>query len=284
MTAVETSVAHFRTDDGLRLAYRDQGAGPPLLCLAGLTRNMADFDPVAARFAGRARILRLDSRGRGASDFDPDWHNYNVLRESRDALALLDHLGLDRAAILGTSRGGLIAMTLAVGHHDRLSGVFLNDIGPYVEPAGLATIFGYLGRRPGFADHDQAADRLAAGMAESFPGVTRAQWRVHAERIWRQAPDGLDLRYDPALRHAMLEQSAGDTLPDMWPLFRAMQSLPLALLRGAHSDILSAETAAAMRAIHPEMLYAEVPDRGHVPFLDEPVSVRLIDAFLDMLA
>jgi pimeloyl-ACP methyl ester carboxylesterase len=285
MTGADTGgVRYVRTRDGLRLAFRDEGDGPPLLCLAGLTRNMADFDPVADRFAHRARILRLDSRGRGLSDFDPDHRNYNVPQESRDALALLDHLGIDRAAILGTSRGGLIAMTLAVGHRDRLAGVFLNDIGPYVDPGGLATIFGYLGRRPGFADYDQAAARLAESMAASFPGVTVAQWRAYAERIWRRAPGGLDLRYDPALRRALLEQSAGDTLPDLWPLFEAMQGLPLALLRGANSDILSAETAARMRALHPDMLYAEVPDRGHVPFLDEPESVRLIAAFLDLLS
>ncbi|MEM8629975.1 MAG: alpha/beta hydrolase [Pseudomonadota bacterium] len=270
----------FQTADGLTLHFTDDGAGLPLLCLAGLSRNTRDFEPVVARFAESARVICLDSRGRGASDFDPDYHNYNVLQESLDALALLDHLGIEKAAILGTSRGGLIAMTLAVGHKDRLRGVFLNDIGPLIEPAGLAHIFTYLGNRPQFSDYDDAAEKLEVAMAARFPGVSRAAWRVYAERIWREVEDGLDLRYDPNLRRASLEQSAGDQMPNLWPLYDALQDLPIALLRGANSDLLSAETARKMIERHPGVLYAEVPDRGHVPFLDEPQSIALIEDFL----
>lgn len=278
-------MARFASDDGLHLAYDDSGGpGPALLCLAGLTRNMADFAPVVQHFAHRARVIRLDARGRGASDHDPDFHNYNVLREGRDALALLDHLGLARAAILGTSRGGLVALSLAAGHHERLSGVCFNDIGPMIEPAGLAYIMGYLGQRPGYRDHDAAAEGLLERLGPRFPGVSRAQWRRHAQRLWWQAPDGLALRYDPALRRAVLEQSAGDALPDLWPFFAGLDGLPLALIRGENSDILSAETAAEMLARRPDMIYAEVPDRGHVPFLDEPESLAAISAFLDRLA
>jgi pimeloyl-ACP methyl ester carboxylesterase len=276
-------LGYFHTADGLRLAYRDEGAGPVLLCLAGLTRNMADFDPVAERLAGPWRVIRLDSRGRGLSDYDPDYRNYTVLQESQDALELLDHLGIDRAAILGTSRGGLIAMTLAVGHRDRLLGVCLNDIGPSVDPAGLANIFGYVGQPPGFTDYDDAARQLYSTMADRFPGVSQSRWRVFATNVWKEGPEGLDLRYDPALRQAMMAQSAGGSLPEIWPLFEALKDMPLALLRGENSDILSRATAERMRAIHPDMLYAEVPDRGHVPFLDEPEAVRLIDAFLEGL-
>ena len=127
----------FKTADGLRLAYDDTGSGTPLLCLAGLTRNRSDFDFVRRDFRDRARIIRLDSRGRGESDFDDDWRNYSVVQEALDALALLDHLGLEKTAILGTSRGGLIAMTLAPQHRDRLLGICLNDIGPALDPAGL---------------------------------------------------------------------------------------------------------------------------------------------------
>ena len=273
----------FQTDDGLCLHYEDQGTGIPLLCLAGLTRNGRDFEPVAQHFADKARVLRLDTRGRGASDFDPDHRNYNVLRESEDALGLLDHLGIDKAAILGTSRGGLIAMSLAIGHRDRLLGVFLNDIGPLVEPGGLAHIFGYLGKRPPYKTYDDAADRLGQDMGRWFPNVDRATWRTYAERVWREAPDGLDLRYDPKLRKAVMEQSAGDQMPDLWPLYDALEGIPIAFLRGQNSDLLSEETAAKMRARHPGVLYAEVPDRGHVPFLDEPQSIGLLNRFLEEL-
>ncbi|MEX5729862.1 pimeloyl-ACP methyl ester carboxylesterase [Rhodovulum iodosum] len=274
---------HFRSRDGLRLAYDVAGSGPPLLCLAGLTRNMDDFEPVIEHFADRARIIRLDSRGRGGSDHDPDFMNYSLLCEGRDVLDLLDHLGLAKVAILGTSRGGLIAMTLAVGHKQRLTGVCLNDIGPMIDPAGLGYIMSYLGKRPGYADFDDAADQLVTKMARRFPGVSRETWRTYATRLWDEAPDGLALRYDPNLRHAVAEASATDAMPDLWPLFDALDGLPLAVIRGVNSDILSAETLHEMQRRRPDMIAAEVPDRGHVPFLDEPESLAALSAFLDRL-
>ncbi|TCP62319.1 pimeloyl-ACP methyl ester carboxylesterase [Rhodovulum bhavnagarense] len=273
----------FAADDGVMLAYDDCGQGPVLLCLAGLTRNMDDFEPVVDRFAGLARILRLDMRGRGGSDHDHDFMNYNLIREGRDALALLDHLGIARAAILGTSRGGLVAMTLAAGHRDRLSGVCLNDIGPMIEPRGLAYIMDYLGKLPGYADYDDAADKLSVGMAGRFVGVSWTQWRDHARRLWMETPEGLALRYDPRLRHAVAEASAADAIPDLWPLFEALKDLPVALIRGENSDILSAATAAEMCRRRPDMIYAEVPGRGHVPFLDEPEAVTALGLFLELV-
>ncbi|RYH10548.1 alpha/beta fold hydrolase [Tropicimonas sp. IMCC6043] len=274
----------FTTDDGLRLAYDDQGSGHPLLCLPGLSRNMADFLPVVASFADRARILRLDNRGRGQSDRDPDYRNYNVLREGMDALALLDHLGLEKVSILGTSRGGLIAMGLAASCPDRLAGVILNDIGPVVEPEGLADIASYIGMRPGYASYDDATERLPAAMAPRFQGVPRETWRAHAEALWIETPEGLDIRYDPALRRSILEAAADGTLPEIWPLFEALAPLPVGLIRGANSNILSADTAAEMCRRHPGILFGEVADRGHVPFLDEPAALGIIEKYLDEVA
>lgn len=271
---------YFQASDGLRLAYRDEGSGTPLLCLAGLSRNMADFDFVARDFADRARIIRLDTRGRGASDHDPDYLNYNLLREGRDALDLLDHLGIEKAAILGTSRGGLIALVLARGHGERLTGVCLNDIGPAINPEGLAFIFGYLGVLPSYRSYEEAADGLVVTTATRFPGVPRSRWRLHAERVWQETPEGLALRYDKNLRRSLLEQSATGTIEDLWPFFDALAGKPVGLIRGEHSDILSAETAAEMRRRRPDMIYAEVPRRGHVPFLDERESRHAVGAFL----
>ncbi|MEV8465627.1 haloacid dehalogenase type II [Fluviibacterium sp. DFM31] len=274
---------YFTASDGLRLAYRDEGEGPALLCLCGLTRNIADFDFVARDFSDRARIIRLDTRGRGQSDHDPTYLNYNLGREGLDALDLLDHLGLDKAAILGTSRGGLIALTLAVTHKDRLTGVCLNDIGPEIDPEGLAFIFGYLGIQPAFQTYDEAADALVKTTAARFPGVPRGRWRLHAERIWTETDDGLRIRYDAKLRDAVIEQSATGDVQDLWPFFDAFADLPLALIRGQHSDILPAKTAAEMRRRRPDMIHAEVPRRGHVPFLDEPEARRALSQFIDSL-
>lgn len=274
----------FTTTDGLSLAYRDEGSGVPVLCLCGLTRNMADFDFVVRDFAGRARIIRLDTRGRGASDYDRDFNNYSITREAQDTVELLDHLGIDRAAILGTSRGGLIAMALAATHRDRLAGVFLNDIGPVIDTGGLVKIMGYLGVPPGHRTLEDGAQALAAGLAEQFPGVPLDRWRDHAARIWLETPTGLALRYDRRLRDAVIAQSATGGVTDLWPLFDLLAGMPLAVVRGANSDLLSADTVAEMQARRPDMIVAEIPDRGHVPFLDEPAAQAAISAFLDRLA
>jgi pimeloyl-ACP methyl ester carboxylesterase len=282
-------VKRFTTADGLSLAYVDEGDGPPLLCLPGLTRNSADFAPVAARFGAGLRLVRLDPRGRGASDHDPDPANYNVAVEARDALELMDHLGLARAPVLGTSRGGLLAMVIGAAAPERLAGVMFNDVGPVLEPGGVARILDHLGRVPPHADFDAAAVALEAASRDRFPGVSVAAWRLHATRIWRELPGGgLALRYDPRLRDAfeagMKELEPGAPLPDVWPLFDALPMVPLALLRGANSDLLSAETAAAMVARRPDLEVSVVADRGHVPFLDEPEAVTAIAAFLARVA
>jgi pimeloyl-ACP methyl ester carboxylesterase len=275
---------HFVTSDGLTLAYRDEGEGIPLLCLPGLTRNGQDFEPVVQAFADRARIIRLDLRGRGASDYDRDYRNYNVLVEARDAIELMDHLGLARVAILGTSRGGLIALTLAAMARDRLTGIVFNDIGPHIDPAGLARIIATLGIAPAEPTLNSFAEAFARDAAAAFPGVSVAQWRVFLAHTLRETPDGIALRYDPKLRDAVLESLKGhDNWPDLWPIFDLCEGLPLLLLRGENSDVLSPETAAEMRHRRPDMRYVLVRDRGHIPFLDEPECRDALSDFLAVL-
>ncbi|MEG3662105.1 alpha/beta hydrolase [Celeribacter halophilus] len=276
-------VQHFTTTDGIRLAYDVQGEGPPMLCLAGLTRNMDDFEPVL-EFADEAQIIRLDSRGRGASDYDPDFMTYTIPQEGADALALLDHLGIDKAAILGTSRGGLIAMALALTAKERLSGVLLNDIGPEMDPEGLSHIMDYLGRPSAYRSFDDAADKLPKALGAQFPNVSPAQWRVYARRIWTEGERRLQLRYDPKLRDAIEAQSVTGDLPDLWPLFDALDGLPLALLRGENSNLLTRACMEEMQRRRPDMISAEVRDRGHVPFLDEPESRAVIATFIEAIS
>ena len=230
---------HFQTSDGLRLAYQDEGAGKPVLCLAGLTRNHRDFNDMAPHLPDGIRLIRIDYRGRGASDFDDNHLNYAIPVEARDALELLDHLGVDKTAIIGTSRGGLIAMVLAATVKDRLSGVLLNDIGPEIAQGGLDRIMDYLGIQPEFASYDEAAKGLSANLADSFPGVSTAKWCEAATRWWNETPDGLRINYDPRLRDAIVAMSA-EPAADAWPLFEALDGLPTALLRGQNSDLLTA--------------------------------------------
>ncbi|SDE83964.1 alpha/beta fold hydrolase [Limimaricola pyoseonensis] len=266
----------FDSEDGLRLHYHDEGEGLPVLCLAGLTRNAADFDHVAPHLSG-VRLIRPDYRGRGRSDHG-DPASYTVAQEARDALRLLDHLGIARAAILGTSRGGLIAMVIATTAKERLTGVALNDIGPEIAPEGLKVIEGYLGRRPAQKTFDEAA-RFRAESWTGFEGVPHERWLAEVRGHYEETPEGLELRYDPRLREAVLG-GAVQPAPDLWPLFDALAGLPLALIRGANSELLSPATAAEMRRRRPDMAFAEVPGRGHVPFLDEAEALGALNDWL----
>ncbi|WP_207101857.1 alpha/beta fold hydrolase [Paracoccus shandongensis] len=270
-------VEFFTASDGARLAFSDEGEGLPVLCLAGLTRNMGDFDYVAPHLAG-VRLIRMDYRGRGQSEWTGA-ASYTVPQEGKDALALLDHLGIGRAAVLGTSRGGLIGMLLAAVAHDRLLGLCLNDVGPVIERSGLERIFDYVGRNPAARTHEALAERLPAAMP-GFADVPEGRWLADAQRHYEETPDGLRIRYDPALREAFLAAFQGDA-PDLWPLWDATAGMPVALIRGANSDLLSASVAAEMLRRRPDTILAEVPGRAHVPWLDEPESLATINAWLD---
>jgi pimeloyl-ACP methyl ester carboxylesterase len=266
----------FITSDGTRLAFADQGAGLPLLCLPGLTRTMADFDYLIPHLPP-LRLIRMEYRGRGASQWTGA-ASYTVPQEGKDALELLDHLGLPKAAILGTSRGGLIGMLLAAVAHDRLLGLCLNDVGPEIHRPGLERIFDYVGRNPAAKTHAELAARLPRNMP-GFANVPDSRWLDEAVKHYTQTPDGLTITYDPALRDAFLAAFEGPPV-DLWPLWDATAGLPVALIRGANSDLLSQACTDEMRRRRPDMIFASVPDRAHIPFLDEPESLTALRAFV----
>ena len=268
----------YHASDSIALHYTDQGSGVPVIALAGLTRNGADFDHVAPHLP--VRLIRPDYRGRGQSDW-ADPASYTIAQEAADVLALMDHLGLDRAAILGTSRGGLIAMLLAATAKNRLLGVAVNDIGPEIAPAGLEVIKSYLGRNPPQKTYEEAAEARAQ-LWSQFEDVPMDRWLAEVRAHYHETPDGLVIRYDPKLRDAVLDTGA-QPVPDLWPLFDALNGLPLALIRGANSDLLTQDTADEMTARRPDIIGANVPGRGHVPFLDEPAALAALHQWLDKL-
>jgi pimeloyl-ACP methyl ester carboxylesterase len=275
---LEFAMPRLTAEDGAQLHYRDEGEGLALLCLSGLTRTMADFDYLIPHLPP-LRLICMDYRGRGGSDWTGA-ATYTVEQEARDALALLDHLGVERAALLGTSRGGLIGMVLGAVARPRLLGLCLNDIGPEIARDGLTRIFDYVGRNPAGKTCEGYAERLSR--SPGFDGVPMSRWLQEARNLSIETPEGLRLRYDPALREAFLKAFDGPPV-DLWPLFDTLQGLPLALIRGANSDLLAPETVQKMRARCPDMAFAEVPGRAHIPFLDEPESVALIRAWLEGL-
>lgn len=271
-------MAQFTTSDGLQLYYSDEGEGLPLLCLAGLTRTSADFQYVTPHLPP-CRLIKMDYRGRGQSDFDPNWQNYTLPVEIRDVMELMDHLSLSSVAILGTSRGGLNAMGLATAATERLIGAALNDVGPELDPAGLGGIMTYLGRKPAARTHAEAAAALPL-VLQGFANVPPERWLQEAQTHFTQTPNGLDITYDPHLRDAV---EAGGTLPDLWPFFDALAGKPTCLIHGAGSDLLSAQTVEKMRARRPDMIYARVPDRGHIPFLDEPEAIAALHTWMEAM-
>ncbi|MEH7829348.1 alpha/beta fold hydrolase [Gemmobacter denitrificans] len=270
----------FAAEDGTTLAYRDDGAGLPLLALAGLTRDGRDFDYLSRHLPGDIRLIRLDSRGRGGSAW-ADPATYTVAQEARDALALLDHLGLDRAAVIGSSRGGLIGLVLAATAHDRLLGLCLNDVGPVVERDGLLRIGTWIGIEPAVPTLAEVADRMATAQP-GFEDVPALRWQEEVVRHYVQCDGHVGLTYDPALRQSF-EAAMAAPFPDLWPLFDACAGLPLAVIRGAASDVLAPETAAEMRRRRPDMIHAEIAGRGHIPFLDEPAAVQAVLTWLGQI-
>ena len=270
----------FHAKDGTRLYYTDEGQGLPILCLAGLTRNVSDVDHVAPHLPTMmpVRLIRMDYRGRGQSDW-ADHATYTIPQEAEDALALLDHLDLKQAAILGTSRGGLIAMFIAATAKDRLLGVALNDIGPEIAQAGLDTIKDFVGRRPAQKTYAEAAAFRAKAWTH-FSDVPLSRWQAEVTNHYLETPNGLELRYDPKLRDAVLETDAQPT-PDLWPLYDAMLGLPLCLIRGEKSDLLTAATADKMLERRIDMIRADIPGRGHVPFLDEDLALDALHEWLE---
>ena len=267
----------FTTSDGLSLYYEDEGSGLPILCLAGLTRTTRDFDYVTPHLAGN-RLIKMDYRGRGQSDFASDWPTYTLPVECRDVLELLDHLDLDAVAILGTSRGGLNAMGLALGHPDRILGAAFNDVGPELDARGLDAIMGYLGRNPAAKTHAEMAQALKANMP-GFANVPDSRWMEEAVKHYVEKDGGLAITYDPKLRDA-IEAGRTSEMPDLWPFFDALASKPVACIRGANSDLLSAETLSEMQKRRHDMHVAVVPDRAHIPFLDEPEAVTALTTWV----
>lgn len=279
---------YFTTADGVRLHYEDTGpetgAGrPPVLCLAGLTRNVEDFAHLPALLPER-RVIRLSTRGRGLSGRakDPE-AEYQIPREAQDALELLAHLGVEKTVIIGTSRGGLLGMVIQALRPDLVAGLVLNDVGARIETCGLRRIAGYAGKPPCAESFAEAAEQLRDANAAAFPGVPLERWEEHARAIYGADVAGRPvLSYDPALPAVALKalEEAGPqiALDELW---QGCSQAPVLALRGANSDILSEETLAEMMAGRTGCTAHQVPDRGHAPFLDEPAAIGPIRSFLE---
>ena len=273
--------------DGLRLHARlygeRGGAQLPVVCLPGLARSAIDFHALAASLAGAGRtVLAVDYRGRGLSDRDPDPANYTVQVETADLLGLLAELEITEAAVVGTSRGGLIAMGLAALKPGLVRGLVLNDIGPVIELSGLMRIKSYVGRLPGPRDMQEGAAILRSDFEPQFPELGDEAWLAWAKATWDERDGILVLGYDPALARTLDALDPGTPIPDLWSLFDMLAEIPILAIRGAHSDLLSVETLAAMAERHPNLDSITVAGQGHAPLLQSPDLLRRIGDFVEM--
>lgn len=272
--------------DGLRLHYLDYpcpGAKPlPLVCLPGLARSADDFWRVAddAQKAGR-RVLALDYRGRGRSDWDADWRRYDLDVEQADILAVLADAGVDAAVFLGTSRGGLHTMRLSQSRPDLVRAAILNDIGPKVEKDGLLRIKSYVGKLPPLSRLSEAVALMRMTAAPRFSGVSPEEWEVYARQTFVEKDGRVELRYDPALNHTLDGVTPEADFEEFWEPFAALAKAPILAIRGETSDILSVETLDEMARRAPRLEPHTVPGQGHAPLLLDRPTLDRIAAFLD---
>ncbi|MCB2074427.1 MAG: alpha/beta hydrolase [Novosphingobium sp.] len=269
-------------DGRLQLYARDYpGAGPAVVMMHGLTRNSADFASLAGRLAGRHRVIVPEQRGRGSSDWDSDPANYTPAVYCGDMLGLIARLGLDRPVLIGTSMGGLMAMMMGAMSPDAYCGIVINDIGPAVEQAGLDRIAQYVGLDGDVKNWDDAVTYARSTNGSAFPDYGDDDWAEFARRLFREDAAGTPrLAYDPAISGGLEGDEPSTVPPDLWPMWDALAPLPVLAIRGALSDVLSAETQAEMGRRHPGMDAVTVPRVGHAPMLDEPAAVEAIERFL----
>ncbi len=277
----------WESGDGLRLHYRDYAgpkAKPPIRCIPGLTRNARDFEPVATQLAGEWRVICVDLRGRGESQATPDAADYNPATYVADLEALLAALKMRRFVAFGTSLGGLLTMLLAAQKPGRIMGALLNDIGPVIEKSGLERIRNFVGRPQVWPTWIHAARGIAEIQGSAFPDYGLVEWLAMAKRTCRLTSQGrITLDYDMRIAEPIRAESEA-TPVDLWPFYKALGDVPVAIVRGALSDILSADTARAMAKQLPGAKLTTVPCVGHAPALDEPASVKAIAALLKAVA
>lgn len=279
----------YTSQDGLRLFAKDYGARAskhlPVICLPGLTRNSKDFDALASRLSATRRVLCPDFRGRGRSQYCESWTEYTPQNEMLDIFDLMGAAGIHQAVFIGTSRGGIVTMLMAAQRPNAVRGAVLNDIGPEVAMEGLKRIASYAGVMEAPASWTEAAFKLRMMNERHFPSLTGDDWYEQARMTFAEE-GGLpridyDARIGVALRKGL--EAANGALPAMWPQFKSLGHVPVLVLRGENSDVLSAETVKRMEKEHPKIVSATVKDRGHAPFLDEPDALAAIDGFFKRL-
>lgn len=278
---------YYQSADGLTLYARDYGpksADLAVLCMHGLTRNALDFEDVCENLPDGVRGIAVDQRGRARSEYDPNPANYLPATYVQDMFTLIDHLGLDRVVLFGTSLGGLMAMMMNAMKPGFFEGVILNDIGPVINPEGLERIKSYVGKGEPMSSWEEAAGLLKANNQVAFPNLSDEGWLRFAKRTCEETDDGrVRLAYDSKISEPIGDDEDNAVPPDLWPVFDQLADVPLLVIRGEITDILHPDTVAEMQRRKPDMEVLEVPGVGHAPILDEPGVMEKVNAFIKAL-
>jgi pimeloyl-ACP methyl ester carboxylesterase len=276
-----------RSNDGLSLhnrVYGDATAYLPVVCLPGLARTSADFHELATHLSTHRQrprqVIAMDYRGRGRSDFDPNPANYDVKVEMGDVLDVLTALGVHHAAIVGTSRGGLITFGLSVLRPGLIKAIVMNDVGPVIEGRGLARIKGYVGKLPEPKSYAEAVELIKRIASQHFPRLTAQEWDRFARRTFREKNGRLVADYDPNLFKSLAAYDLEKPLPILWQYYEGLKGVPLLSIRGEHSDLFAEETQKEMLARHPMAEAYVAVGEGHAPLLGDASALRKITNFL----
>jgi pimeloyl-ACP methyl ester carboxylesterase len=266
------------------MAYVEWGdpANPKVLvCVHGLTRCGRDFDFLAEAMADEYRVVCPDIVGRGRSDWLRNKSLYAIPQYCADIATLLAKIGAESVDWVGTSMGGLIGMALAIQPETPIRKLVLNDVGPVITAASLERIGMYLGRVGSF-DSIEKAESAVRFVSQPFGQLTDAQWRHLTVHVTRQTAEGrIEFAYDPGIAEPFKEVYAacGGKDVESWPLYDAI-ACPTLLLRGANSDLLTAESAQEMTRRGPKARLVEVPGVGHAPMLLDAAQVAPVREFL----
>lgn len=270
--------------DGLKLHLRDYGplasSALPVVCLPGFARTAADFHELALALAQDEakprRVLALDYRGRGLSEFDKNWKNYDIRIELDDVMQVLVATGIEAAVVVGTSRGGLLTMAMGAARPGTIKGVVLNDVGPVIDARGLLRIRGYVGKLPLPRSFAEGAEILKRLSDQQFPLFDDAQWEIMARRTWTDRDGHMRSDYDPNLMKVLEELDLEAPLPVLWSYFDGLNGVPMLAIRGENSDLLAEKTLIEMGERHPNCEIFVAPGQGHAPMLGPRDMVRRI--------
>jgi pimeloyl-ACP methyl ester carboxylesterase len=276
---------YWTSTDGVKLHARDYPGDPaavPVVCLPGLTRNARDYAALAATLAPGRRVIAVDFRGRGESGQAKDPMSYVPATYADDVRGLLVEAGIERFVAVGTSLGGLVAMLLA--GDGVLRGAVINDVGPEIESAGLQRIRGYVGRGSSCPTWLHAARTVADAHRDIYPDWELDDWLGMAKRLYRVTSAGrIVLDYDLRIAEPFRVLATAEG-PDMWEALGGLAAVPVLVVRGGRSDVLSADVAARMIERLPQGELVTVPEVGHAPTLSEPAAAAGIARLLGRVA